>query len=122
MAADDAARFHWADYVVFSVTVAGSSAIGLYHGMRRRNASIDEYLLAGRDMPVLPVSLSLYVTWLSAISFLGDPVEVYFYGLIYWLMGVGFALALPVVAAVFVPRFHSMQLTSLYEVLTGATI
>ena len=117
MAADDAARFHWADYVVFTMTVAGSSAIGLYHGIRRRNASIDEYLLAGRDMPVLPVSLSLYVTWLSAISFLSDPVEVYFYGLIYWVISLGYALALPLVAAVFVPRFHSMQLISLYEVL-----
>ncbi|KAK2192149.1 hypothetical protein NP493_37g03020 [Ridgeia piscesae] len=87
-------RFHWADYVVFSMAVAGSTAIGLYHGFtRRKNAGgIDDYLMAGRRMPVLPVSLSHYVTWLSAISFLSDPVEVYYHGVIYWVIGVGYAL------------------------------
>ena len=68
-------RFHWADYVVFSLTVAGSTTIGLYHGFtRRKNPGIDVYLMAERRMPVLPVSVSLYVSWLSAISFLSDPV------------------------------------------------
>ncbi|KAK2185121.1 hypothetical protein NP493_246g03040 [Ridgeia piscesae] len=111
-------RFHWADYVVFSLTVAVSTAIGLYHGFtRRKNAGIDVYLMAGRRMPVLPVSLSHYVSWVSAISFLSDPVEVYYHGLIYWVIGVGYALAMPVTGAVFVPRYHRMKLTSIFKFL-----
>ena len=115
-----AVSFHWADYVVFSLAVIGSTTIGLYQGFaRRQNTNIDDYLMAGRHMPVLPVSLSLYVSWLSAISFLSDPIEVYYYGAIYWVIGIGYALALPVVAAVFVPRFHSLQFTSIYKVRPG---
>ncbi|KAK2185120.1 hypothetical protein NP493_246g03042 [Ridgeia piscesae] len=110
-------RFHWADYVVFSLTVTGSTAIGLYHGFtRRKNPGIDVYLMAERRMPVLPVSVSLYVSWLSAISFLSDPVEVYYHGLIYWVIGVGYALAMPVIGAVFVPKYYRMKLTSVFKV------
>ena len=115
-------RFHWADYVVFSLAVAGSTAIGLYHGFtRRQNAGIDDYLMAGRRMSVLPVSVSLYMSWLSAISFLSDPVEVYYHGVIYWVIGVGYALAMPVIGAVFVPRYHRMKLTSVYKVSSWST-
>ena len=110
-------RFHWVDYVVFSLAVAGSTAIGLYHGFKqRKNANIDDYLMAGRRMPVLPVSLSHYVSWLSAISFLSDPVEVYYHGVIYWVIGVGYALAMPVTGLIFVPKFHRMKLTSVFKV------
>ena len=112
-------RFHWADYVVYSLAVAGSTAIGLYHGFtRRKNAGIDDYLMAGRRMPILPVSLSQYMSWLSAISILSDPVDVYYHGLIYWVIGVGYALAMPVTGAIFVPRFHRMKLTSVFKVLS----
>ena len=36
----------------------------------------ETYLLAGRRLPLIPVVLSLFVGWMTSISFIGDPVEV----------------------------------------------
>ncbi len=67
-------------------------------------------------MPVLPVSISMFVSWFSAISFLSDPVEVYYQGLMYWIIGIGYCVALPLVAHFFAPMFHRMRVVSANEV------
>ena len=70
-------RFSWPDYTILGATMALSSAVGIYYGVVERNKrTMDEYLMAGRDMHFVPVSLSLFVSWMSAISFIADPVEV----------------------------------------------
>ena len=89
----------------------------MYYGItQRKKNSVDEFLVAGRDMPILPVSLSLVVSWVSAISFIGDPVEVYTYGVIYCVIGLGYIISLPVVAHAFAPVFHELQVISVFEV------
>ena len=127
MAVGSERYFHAADYAVFAASLLLSSSVGVYYWFRDRRASrrapavatTDSYMMAGRRMPVLPVSLSLFVSWLSSITFLGDPVEVYYYGSIYVFLGVGYALAIPVVASCFVPRLHRLKATSAYQVSTA---
>ena len=58
----------------------------------------------------------MFVSWLSAISFLGDPVEVYNYGSIYIFLGVGYCLSLPLIAHYFAPKYHKLGLISVFEV------
>ena len=69
-------------------------------------------------MAVLPVTLSLYISFISAISFLGDPVEVYKNGSVQVSMVIGYTLALIFMAVFVVPQFHKTQITSAYEVFT----
>ena len=109
-------HFHWADYLVFGTSLLLSVSVGVFYGWRDRNKkSVEEFLMAGRNMPVVPVSLSLFVSWISAIAFLGDPVEVYYHGVVYILLGVGYAACLPFVAYLFAPVFYRMKVTSAYE-------
>ena len=72
--------------------------------------------MGGRNMAVLPVTLSLYISFISAISFLGDPVEVYKNGSVQVSMVIGYTLALIFMAVFVVPQFHKTQITSAYEV------
>ena len=109
--------FSWPDYLVFAISLAISAGIGVLYGWLDRNKnSPEDFLMAGRNMGIMPVSFSLFVSWISAISFLGDPVEVYYHGSIYLLIGVGYCLGLPVVAYVFAPHYYRLRITSAYEV------
>lgn len=57
------------DYVVFGSLFLVSSVIGIYFAYRSRNKTdVDEYLLAGRQMTAIPVSLSLIASYISAIT------------------------------------------------------
>ena len=69
------AQFSIVDYVVFSLMLAGSLAIGLYFAFRG-NKTTDDYLLASRSMSPLPVTLSLVATYFSSISILGEAYRL----------------------------------------------
>ncbi len=115
----DEPRFHWADYLVLGLSLLMSCAVGIYYAImdrRKKRNTTEHFLMAGRKMSVLPVSISMFVSWLSAISFLSDPVELYYYGIMYWVVGIGYALG-PLVAAHFIaPVFHNMKVVSVNEV------
>ena len=69
-----ASKLHCLWYDCIFAYVAG---IGLYYGYRDRHAKDTEtFLLGGRRLPLVPVVLSLFVGWMTSISFIGDPVEV----------------------------------------------
>ena len=78
--------------------------------------STDSYLMAGRNMKVFPVAVSMYVSWFSAISFLADPVEVYYGGIIYWLYIIAYIFSFIVIGRYFAPAYNKAHLTSGYEV------
>ena len=59
-------RFHWADYLVFSVVMMISAGVGIFFGFKdRRKVNTEDFLMAGRNMNILPVSMSLFVRWVS---------------------------------------------------------
>ena len=60
------------------------------------------------------VLMHLY-RWMSAISFMGDPVEVYRYGAIYFMLTLGYTCG-AVIAAPYATRIHRLQIVSIYEV------
>ena len=110
-------HFHWADYLVFGISLAISASVGVFYGwLDRKKNTPEEFLMAGRNMPIFPVSVSMFVSWISAVSFLGDPVEAYYHGAVYMIFGVGYASALPFVAFVFAPHYYRARIVSAYEV------
>lgn len=65
-------KFQTTDWVVFSLMLVVSVAIGVISAIRsRRNNNTQEYLLGGRNMPPVPVAISLLGGVISAISILG---------------------------------------------------
>ncbi|XP_048253660.1 sodium-coupled monocarboxylate transporter 1-like [Haliotis rufescens] len=111
-------RFGWHDYLVLTLMLAVSAAIGLYHGCRRGGQkTTDEYLMGGRDMQFLPVAFSVLASFLSAITVLAVPVEIYLFGAAFWVNALSYFISVPITAHVFIPLFHRLKLRSVYEYL-----
>ena len=106
-----------ADYTVFACTLIISAAIGLYYAIKdRKKNTTDEYLLAGRGMHPAPVAMSLVSTFISAITILGTPSEVYVHSTMYWWLCAGLFICATGSACIFVPIFYNLGITSVFEV------
>ncbi|XP_060082496.1 sodium-coupled monocarboxylate transporter 1-like [Ylistrum balloti] len=106
------------DYVIFAVTIVISIGIGLYYAFAGgRQKTTSEFLVGNRRMKVIPVAISLMVSFESSIMMLGVPAEVYEYGLQYVLQLMGFLLASILAINILVPLLHPLKITSAYEYL-----
>lgn len=110
-------RFSVWDYVVFSAMLAISAAIGLYYAcVGGGQKTTTDFLMGGRQMGILPISLSLLASFLSAITLLGTPVEVYQFGSQYFMIFIGYCFVIPITAYLYMPIFYNLGITSAYEV------
>ena len=55
-------------------------------------------------------------SFMSAITLLGTPAEVYQYGTQYIMIGFSYLLVMPAAAYLYMPVFFDLQLISVYEV------
>ena len=109
--------FHVADYVVFVLTIVISLGIGIFYafsGGRQRTTS--EFLVGNRKMAVLPVAISLMVSFESSIMMLGVPAETYTYGIQWIMANFGWFLSNLAAIKIMVPLVHPLKITSAYEV------
>uniref|UniRef100_A0A7N8XAM8 Solute carrier family 5 member 8 n=1 Tax=Mastacembelus armatus TaxID=205130 RepID=A0A7N8XAM8_9TELE len=109
--------FVTADYLVFALMLLVSAAVGVYYAWTDRDQrSSGNFLIGGRRMTALPVSLSLTASFMSAITVLSNPAEVYRYGASIGFYIIAFAMAVLVTSEVFMPVFYRLTITSTYEV------
>ena len=109
--------FHAVDYVVFGVMLMISAAIGIYHGCTGgKQKTTGEYLLGNRSMATFPIAISLLASYLSAITLLGVPSEIFTYGAQYTILLSSYFGLTATAAIIFVPIFHGLKLTSANEV------
>ena len=109
-------QFSVADYCVFGATMLISSFIGIYFAYGGKQSSTTEYLMAGRNMHWFPVFVSLLVSYLSAITLLGVPSEIYTYGVQYVVLCFSYFLLIGAGAIIFLPIFYRLQVVSSNEV------
>ena len=116
--AEGSDRFAVADYVVFSVMLLISALIGVWYGCGPggKQKTTAEYLLADRKMRIWPVAISLLVSYLSAITLLGVPSEIYTYGAQYYVLILSYFIICGSVGIIFVPMFRRINLTCANEV------
>lgn len=105
------------DYVVFAASLIMSAAIGVYYGIKNKEKTNAEYLLASGDMNVWVVSVSLMASFMSAITLLGVPAEIYSSGLMFFYINVSYMIGTPICAFFFLPVFFNLKCTSAYEYL-----
>lgn len=109
--------FDQVDYIFFGITLIISLLIGLYYAIKdRKNNSTDQFLLGDRNMGVVPVAISMLSSFISAVTVLGVPAEIYMYNTMYWWIVVGFIIAAFGAAHIFIPVFYNLSLTSSFEV------
>ncbi|GFN79643.1 sodium-coupled monocarboxylate transporter 1-like [Plakobranchus ocellatus] len=107
-----------ADYAVALVILLLPVCVGIWYAVKdKHKATRTEYLLGGRQMSVIPVGMSIFITFQSAISQIGYPAEIFYYGVIYILQSLGVAASYLIGYFTIVPLMHPLQITSLYEYL-----
>ncbi|KAK3601824.1 hypothetical protein CHS0354_041741 [Potamilus streckersoni] len=108
--------FHAADYAVTGATLLISALIGVYYAIKdRKKNTPEDYLLGGRKMHVIPVSMSLLSSFISAITIMGVPAEVYTYNTMYWWTSIAMIVAAVGSAHIFIPVFYKLGITSIFE-------
>ena len=111
------ALLHWVDWVIFALIIAATLAIGIYHAYAsRRKQTTSEYLTGGRQLKLLPVTLSMNASFFSGIMIIGVPAENYAYGGAFFYSVIGHWIGATLSALIFVPVFHPLELTSVNDV------
>ncbi|XP_050390983.1 sodium-coupled monocarboxylate transporter 1 isoform X2 [Patella vulgata] len=110
--------FTWIDYFLFVCMLLVSAGIGIFYAIKdRKKNTTKDFLLAGGNMSVFPVALSLLASFMSAITLLGTPAEMYNYTTMYWWIGVSYFFAIFAAAHIYIPIFYRLGVTSAFEYL-----
>ncbi|XP_038216722.1 sodium-coupled monocarboxylate transporter 2-like isoform X2 [Zerene cesonia] len=111
--------FDWLDYLVFGAMLLLSALIGVYFAFfaKRKQNTTSEYLMGGKTMGMFPISMSLIASYVSGISLLGLPSEMYTYGTQLWAIVLSEWIVSVTIAIVYLPVFYNLQITSTYEYL-----
>uniref|UniRef100_A0A1I8HLC5 Sodium-coupled monocarboxylate transporter 1 n=1 Tax=Macrostomum lignano TaxID=282301 RepID=A0A1I8HLC5_9PLAT len=110
--------FHWADYVILVLSLLISCSVGIYFALSGgKQRTTAEYLMGDRSMRLVPVSVSLVASFLSAILILGHPAEIYLNGIGFHFHLLGVTVAYVLSAVLFVRLFYPLRLTSVFEYL-----
>lgn len=106
------------DYVVFGAMLLISAVIGVYYAFAGGGQQTSkDFLMGGRSMSALPVALSLTASFMSAVTVLGTPAEIYRFGAIFCIFAITYLLVVVISAEVFLPVFYRLGITSTYEYL-----
>jgi Na+/proline symporter len=102
----------WAVLVgsLFSIVV-----YGLYRA--RGSNTVSTYLLAGRSMPWYAMGLSIMATQASAVTFISTTGQSYVDGMRFVQFYFGLPIAMVILCATVVPRFHRAKVYTAYEFL-----
>ncbi|XP_039272339.2 sodium-coupled monocarboxylate transporter 1-like [Styela clava] len=107
------------DYVIFAGMLAVSALIGVFYAYRDRKSKNGTrgYLMANRSMGVIPVAVSLGVSFQSAVTVLGIPADVYQFGMMYIWSVLSLILVTIIVSTTFIPTLYNLGISSTYEYL-----
>ncbi|XP_043596869.1 sodium-coupled monocarboxylate transporter 2-like isoform X2 [Bombus pyrosoma] len=111
--------FDTIDCVVFAGMLAISVVIGVYQAYksRKNEDAVREYLVGGQNMSIFPITMSLIASYISGITILGLPAEMYVYGTQYWCVVIADLFVSLTMTMVYLPVFYGLGITSSYEYL-----
>lgn len=106
---------NWIDFIVFILFTAGIVVMGsLFY---RRDTSASEFTNAGRSIPGWVVGMSIFSTYVSSISYLGNPGKSYATDWNPFVFGLSIPIACWIAARWFVPFYRSHTSMSAYAFL-----
>ena len=107
--------FHPVNEGVIILYFLGMAFLGFY--FMRRNKSADDYFRGGGRLPWWAVSISLYATMFSSITFIAVPAISYGSDCRIYVIAIGILVMAPVAIRYYLPFFRRLNLTSAYEYL-----
>ncbi|XP_062855073.1 sodium-coupled monocarboxylate transporter 2 [Trichomycterus rosablanca] len=115
---DPVGKFQVWDYVVFACLFLISSGIGVFFAIKERSkVSSKDFLTGGRQLTCGPVALSLTASFMSAVTVIGTPSDVYRFGATFIIFGIAYTFVVIFTAELYLPVFYRSGITSTYEYL-----
>ena len=90
-------------------------ALGCY--FVRKNKTPDQFMRAGGKLPTWAVGLSIFGTYVSSISFLGNPGYAFSKNWAGWVFNLSVPLATVIAVKYFIPFYRKKKVISCYEPL-----
>jgi Na+/proline symporter len=103
------------DWIVLGAALLVITLYGVWRG--RGSTSVRSFLLADRSLGWGTVALSIMATQASAITFTSTPGQAYVDGMRFLQFYFGLPLAMVLLSATAVPKFHRLGVYSAYEYL-----
>lgn len=103
------------DYCIIVFYLCMVTAIGLWS--HRRNKDAEDFMFAGKTIGWLPLGISIAAAFISGISYMGLPAEVFSHGLGFMLYVFAYVLVIPVIIYLFLPFYSRVRITTAYEYL-----
>src|SRR3954467_6008933 len=103
------------DWLVLCATLALVVFYGLWRG--RGCSNVEHYLLASQTMPWYAMALSIMATQASAVTFISTTGQSYVDGMRFVQFYFGLPIAMVILCATVVPRFHRAKVYTAYEFL-----
>ncbi|MFT5874922.1 MAG: SSS family solute:Na+ symporter [Clostridium sp.] len=101
------------DCTIIVVYILGMLVIGYFVG--KGNKTQEDYFLAGRSMPWLPIAISVAATMISANSFIGAPGWAYGSGITPFMVNITVPLAIFFAIYVTIPVMYQLKITTVYQ-------
>jgi len=109
---------HWVDMVIFGLTLLGPLCIGLYHACTGdKQRTTEEYIHGNRQIGLIPMTISMMVTYMSTLQVIGFPTEIVVHGAQYYTGNLGVIIGAILAVITFVPIFYPLKITSVNEYL-----
>ena len=109
-------KFTWPNYAVFFLMLMVSISIGVYFWWKGQH-STSEFLMASRSMGTLPMAFSLVASFMSAITLLGTPADIYLSGTQYLVLPFTYPLVMLGTTKIYLPVFDVLNVSTSYEYL-----
>ena len=103
------------DWTVLLIYLAGIVVFDYWVG--RNNRKLDDFFLAGREMPWWAVGLSVMATQISAITFVGTTGQGYGDGMRFLVVYFALPFAMVILCLTLVPFFYRAKVFTAYEYL-----
>lgn len=107
------ATFSMTNYLILALYLAGMVYVGLRFASRQHTA--EDYFLAGRNMPWLPVAMSMYASVTSAVTFMGLPGMAFADNVSLIVVSLVSVAVAPFLIFLFYPFYRRMRVTTSYE-------
>jgi len=109
---------HVVDWLVFGAVLLISLLVGVYQACSGgKQKTSGEYLLGNRNLPFIPTTISLTVSFISTNNIIGFAAETYSNGAQYIVTVLGYILGVLMAIFIFIPIFYPLHLVSVNEYL-----
>lgn len=103
------------DIIVLIIYLLATLALGCY--FMRKNKNPEQFMKAGGSLPAWAVGLSIFGTYVSSISFLGNPGLAFSSNWSGWVFNLSVPLATIIAVKYFIPYYRKLDIVSCYEPL-----